>query len=99
LLLDEVDRATVMAAISRLQAHLPLPEVSLMRGGDEKRMRVVADKCFEAGALLIAPLVQGISRLATRSTQAWALRATVSRSLRTARPRLSLSWAGRLAPP
>ena len=80
LLLDEVDRATVMAAISRLQARLPLPEVSLMRGGDEKRMRVVADKCFEAGALLIAPLVQGISRLATRSTQAWALRATVSRS-------------------
>ncbi len=80
LMLDDVDRATVMAAISRLQARLPVPQVSLMRGGEEKRMRVVADKCFEAGALLIAPFVQGISRLATRSAQAWELRATVSRS-------------------
>ena len=51
-----------------------------MRGGEEKRLRVVADKCFEVGALLIAPLVQGISRLATRSTQAWALRASVARA-------------------
>ena len=67
LLMDESDKATVMAALSRLGARLPMPDVALLRGGEEKRLRVVADKCFAVGYLVIAPMVPGINKLSIRS--------------------------------
>ena len=77
---DETDKATVMAALSRLGARLLMPDVALLRGGEEKRLRVVADKCFAVGDLVIAPLVPGINKLSNRSSQPWAVRATVARA-------------------
>jgi hypothetical protein len=77
---DEVDKATVMVALLRLSARLPKPDVALVRGGEDKRLRVLADRDFEPERLVMAPLVQGISRLTNRTTQAWALRATVTRA-------------------
>ena len=38
---DEADKATVMVVLSRMSARLPMP-----RGGEEKRLRAVAGKCF-----------------------------------------------------
>ena len=80
LTMDETDKASVMAALSRLGARLPMPDVALLRGGEEKRLRVVADKCFAVGDLVIAPLVQGINKLSSRSVQPWAVQATVARA-------------------
>ena len=80
LTMDETDKASVMAALSRLGARLPMPDVALLRGGEEKRLRVVADKRFAVGDLVIAPLVQGINKLSSRSVQPWAVQATVARA-------------------
>jgi hypothetical protein len=57
-----------------------MPDVALLRGGEEKRLRVVADKRFAVGDLVIAPLVQGINKLSSRSVQPWAVQATVARA-------------------
>ena len=77
---EDVDKASVMVAILRLAARLPTPDVIILRGGAEKRVRVAADRDFDVGGLVIVPLVQGINRLSCRSVQAWALRASVSRA-------------------
>ena len=76
---DEADKATVLVAVLRLAARVPRPDVALVRG-DDRKLRVMAGAEFKPGQLVTAPLVQGISRLSTRTTQAWAVRASVTRA-------------------
>ena len=74
---DDANKAAVWLAIYRLHTSLPTQDgLAILRGGEPKGVRVVAEVALKAGAMILSPLVQGSNRIVSRTTQPWALPVT-----------------------
>jgi hypothetical protein len=77
---DDANKAAAWLAIYRLHTSLPTQDgLAILRGGEPKGVRVVAEVALKAGEMILAPLVQGSNRIVNRTVQAWALPVTIRR--------------------
>ena len=77
-IVDDANKALAWLAIQRLHASLPCQGgLAILRGGEPKGVRVVAEVAFKVGEMRLAPLVRGSNRIVSRTTQQWSLPVTV----------------------
>ena len=77
---EDANKAAAWLAIHRLHTSLPTQDgLAILRGGEPKGVRVVAEVALKAGEMILAPLVQGSNRIVSRTVQAWALPVTIRR--------------------
>ena len=77
---DDANKAAAWLAIYRLHTSLPTQDgLAILRGGEPKGVRVVAEVAQKAGEMILAPMVQGSNRIVSRTVQAWALPVTIRR--------------------
>jgi len=79
---DETDRSAIFSAIQSLHGMLPsaFELLDILKGGPEKKLRVLARTDIAAGALRMAPLLTHPMRVASACNQGWAPAARVKRS-------------------
>ncbi len=79
-LADEANKAAAWLAIQRLHVSLPIQDgLAILRGGEPKGVKVVAEVALKAGAMVLSPLLQGPNRIVSRTAQPWALPMTIRR--------------------
>ena len=63
-LADDANKAAAWLAIQRLYTSLPIEDgLAILRGGEPKGVKVVAEVALPAGAMVLPPLLQGSNRI------------------------------------
>lgn len=71
---EDANEAAAWLAIQRLYASLPIQDgLAILRGGEPKGVKVVAEVALKAGAMVLSPLLQRSNRIVSRTTQPWTL--------------------------
>ena len=76
----DANKAAAWLAIQRLYTSLPIQDgLAILRGGEPKVVKVVAETALPAAAVVLPPLLQGSNRIVGHTTQPWALPVTIRR--------------------